>query len=108
MLDGYGDGYGDGDGSGYGYGSCSGSGYGSGSGDGAGYGYGDGLEAVGEAIGYTIKAAKTAFGVIASVGCEVGALDWWRDHWEEMRDKHGESVSAKQAARIFAMVEGSR
>ncbi len=109
-----GDGYGDGSGYGYGYGDGSGDGsgygYGDGSGDGSGYGYGYGdgdMSSVGDVIGYTVSRVVTAFGAIVKIGCEVGAVDWWRDHWREIAKAHGESVTKAQAAEVFAMIEAA-
>ena len=102
----YGYGEGAGYGCGYGDGYASGEGYGSSPdyGDGYGYGSGDGVPVatLGE---YEVRAVVTPWGRAARVGCQVHALDTWRDRWHAIARDHDVTVSAEEAARLIALIE---
>src|SRR5690606_38378156 len=99
-----GDAYGDGSWDG----SCNGSGYGDAYGycfwDGSGDGYG---EPVGEVGDDTVQAIITPWGRYARVGCQVHALDVWRERGEPRAEQHGGTVAREEAEALIAAVEGA-
>lgn len=76
--------------------------YGSGYGFGCGFGCGYGSE-VATVCDCPILLVPGPWAVV-KIGCEVGTLAWWREHWQGVARKHCIPVSAINAESIFERI----